>query len=93
MEMESKKRKVSHYADREIFEYDDTKVPKFLKWVYVIVPIWGIFWFYQYWNGSHGVLDRGHWQGLEKAAKTTVPFERPDKVSEKVDYLPTEEEK
>ena len=84
-------RQITNYADKEIFEYEDTKVPTFLKWVYVLIPLWGIFWAYHYWNGSSGILDRGHWQELEKAAKTTIPFEKSNKVSSSVEYLNKDE--
>ncbi len=60
------------YADHEVEEFDDTGIPTFLKWVYVILPIWGVFWFYMYWDGSAGFLDRGYWRDLEKAANTTI---------------------
>lgn len=66
---------VIHYSDGEIEEFKATPVPKFLKWVYLILPIWGIVWFWLYWDGSAGWLDKGHWFQLEKAANTTYPFE------------------
>ena len=50
---------------------NDVKVANWLKWTYVILPIWGIIWFCLYWNGSHGWLDRGYWFQLEEAAGTT----------------------
>jgi|GEM_PF-4011224 len=48
-------------------------VPRFLIWTYLLLPFWGAFWFYMYWNGSHGWLDRGYWQQLQRAAETTYP--------------------
>jgi hypothetical protein len=49
----------------------DARIPSWLKWVYVTLPIWGLISLYLYWNGSHGWLDRGYWQQLQKAANTT----------------------
>jgi len=65
------KYEVDIFAEHDIEEFEDTPTPAFLKWLYVLIPIWGIVWFIFYWNGSQGTLDRGAWQGLEKAAKTT----------------------
>ena len=59
-----------HFGDEGIDEYDDVKIPTFLKIVYILLPIWGIFWMYMYWNGSEGWLDRGYWKELEGAAGT-----------------------
>lgn len=52
----------------------DAKVPWWLKWTYIILPIWGIITFYYFWNGSVGWFDRGHWHELQKAANTTYPY-------------------
>lgn len=64
---------IEDYGDPYIASYEG-KVPTWLKWVYVIAPIWGIIWFYLYWNGVQGWLDRGYWQQLQRAANTTYPF-------------------
>lgn len=61
---------IEEYGDANINSYDK-KIPGWLKLVYYTLPLWGIFWFYMYWNGSHGWLDRGHWGALQKAANTT----------------------
>lgn len=53
---------------------DHNRVPTWLKWVYIIMPIWGIIWLFLYWNGLSGWLDRGYWIQLEKAANTTYPY-------------------
>ena len=66
---------VDEYGDHEVQEYANTPVPTFLKWVYVILPIWGALWFYLYWDGSTGWLDRGYWSELEAAANTTMEVE------------------
>lgn len=50
---------------------NDAQIPKWLKWVYFTLPIWGLITLYLYWNGSHGWLDRGYWHQLQKAANTT----------------------
>lgn len=77
--------------DSEIEEYGDpgvasrnAKVPKFLLLTYLILPFWGVFTLYMYWNGSVGWLDRGYWAELQRAANTTMP---------QVNYLKVEEEK
>jgi hypothetical protein len=50
----------------------ENPIPKFLLIVYVVLPIWGIYWLYSYWDGSHGALDRGHWHELQVKANTTI---------------------
>ena len=64
---------VESYGDGSITS-KDAKVPTWLKWVYIILPFWGILWFFLYWNGSTGWLDRGYWNQLQKAANTTFPM-------------------
>lgn len=59
------------YADNEVTEFANGRVPTFLKFVYLILPIWGIFWWVQYWDGSQGFLDRGYWKELQVQAHTT----------------------
>jgi hypothetical protein len=59
------------FGDREVTEFADTPIPKFLLGVYMILPIWGIFWWSMFWDGSAGWLDRGHWHDLQDIAKTT----------------------
>jgi len=50
-------------------------VPSWLKWVYILLPLWGLLWFSLYWDGSYGWLDRGYWHNLQQAANTTfTPF-------------------
>ena len=62
------------YGDPGIASYD-AKVPTFLKYTYLILPFWGIFTFYFFWNGSAGWFDRGAWKELQIAANTTFPIE------------------
>ena len=62
------------YGDAGISSYD-RKVPTFLKWVYVILPIWGVLTWHVFWNGSVGWFDRGSWKELQIAANTTFPIE------------------
>lgn len=62
------------YGDTGIYSAD-AKVPGWLKLNYILWPIWGIIWFYMFWNGSHGWLDRGYWHELQIAAKTTFPIQ------------------
>lgn len=52
----------------------DAKVAGWLKATYILLPIWGLATLYVFWNGSHGWLDRGYWDQLQKAANTTYPF-------------------
>lgn len=63
---------VSRYGDNEVSEYHDTPVPTFLKYVYAILPVWGIIWFFLYWDGSYGWLDRGYWKELQSSANTRL---------------------
>lgn len=51
----------------------DAKVDRWLKTVYITLPIWGILSFYFFWNGSAGWFDRGYWNQLQQAANTTYP--------------------
>jgi len=79
-------------SDEEMDVYGDTgiesknaKIDGWLKFVYIILPIWGIIWMFLYWNGVHGWLDRGHWNELEKAANTTISnhnYSESDKLRE-----------
>lgn len=62
------------YGDSKIASFEGT-IPAFLKWTYIILPIWGIFQFYYFWNGSAGWFDRGYWRELQIAANTTFPIE------------------
>lgn len=68
---------VEEYGDEYIRSYD-AKVPKFLIWTYILLPIWGIVTLYVFWNGSIGWFDRGAWQQLQIAANTTFPTENHD---------------
>ena len=72
-------------SDDEIEEYGDqyisskdAKVPGFLKWTYILCPIWGVVWLFYFCNGSYGWLDRGYWNSLQRAANTTFPSENVD---------------
>jgi len=60
------------YGDGSI-KSADAKVPRWLIWVYILLPIWGVVWTVLYWNGAHGWIDKGYWFELEKAANTTYP--------------------
>jgi hypothetical protein len=61
----------------------DAKVPKFLLWTYLLLPIWGLVTFYFFWNGSIGWFDRGYWRQLQIAANTTFPVENQNRIPEK----------
>jgi hypothetical protein len=65
------KYEVEDYAGHEVQELVGVPVPTFLKWVYAILPIWGLIWLWFYWDGTQGALDRGSWQELQQAANTT----------------------
>lgn len=67
------------YGDPRIVSAN-AAVPLFLKWTYIILPIWGILTFAYYWNGSRGWLDRGYWEQLQRAANTTYPFQNLDEM-------------
>lgn len=57
----------------------DEKVPGWLIFTYVMLPIWGIIWFYMFWNGSMVPwFDRGYWYELQQAANTTFPTQNVD---------------
>lgn len=63
---------IEEYGEQGIASRD-APVPGWLKWCYLILPIWGFICLYLYWNGSYGWLDRGYWQQLQRAANTTFP--------------------
>lgn len=62
--------------EEEMPESEDKKIPRFLKLTYLLILIWGLWAFFAYWNGPPGWPDRRDWQGLQKAANTTFPFEK-----------------
>lgn len=62
------------YGDPGIATFN-AKVPLFLMFIYMLLPIWGFFVWYYFWNGSVGWLDRGYWQELQIVANTTYPHE------------------
>jgi hypothetical protein len=68
---------LEYYGDPRIYSAD-APVPTWLKWFYVLLPIWGIFSLWFFWNGTHGWLDRGYWHQLQIAANTTFPSENMD---------------
>lgn len=61
----------------------ETNIPKWLIWTYIVLPIWGVITFFIFWNGSHGWLDRGYWNELQKASNTTYPQRNMLQVEEK----------
>lgn len=61
------------YVDEGAPASNDARIPRWLLWVYVSLPIWGIIWFCLFWNGSFGWFDRGAWSQLQQAANTTYP--------------------
>lgn len=80
--MENSK-EIEVYGDTGITEAN-AKIPLFLILTYAILPFWGFFALYYYWNGSVGWLDRGYWSELQRAANTTLP---------EVNYIKIEENK
>lgn len=62
--------KTEFYGDPGISS-NNAQIPRWLKWVYFTLPIWGLLSLYYYWDGSRGWLDRGYWEQLQKAANTT----------------------
>lgn len=77
------------YGDPKIASFEGKKIPRFLVWTYILLPIWGIFQFYYFWNGSTGWFDRGYWHELQIAANTTFPVENQnmkDQTTEKQEY-------
>jgi hypothetical protein len=45
---EPDKGRLDLYGDESIATFDQ-KVPLWLKLTYIIMPIWGVVWFYLYW--------------------------------------------
>lgn len=76
------------YGDPGIATYD-AKVPAFLKWTYLLLPIWGVIFLYVFWNGSlGGWLDPGYWRELQIAANTTLPMHNVNMPSPKENHSP-----
>ncbi len=83
MSHKGKERVESSHFDEEIEFYGgdpdiatcDAKVPNFLKFIYIFLPLWGIATFYFLWNGNQGWLDQGYWHQLQVAANTTFPIQ------------------
>lgn len=64
---------VEYYGDAYIASAN-APVAGWLKFTYIVLPIWGVLWFYLFWNGSTVAwFDRGYWFELQKAANTTFP--------------------
>lgn len=64
---------LEHYGDEGIAS-QNAPVPVWLKFNYVFWIIFGIIWFYMFWNGSTvSFFDRGYWHELQQAANTTFP--------------------
>lgn len=69
---------LEEYGDEGIASLD-TPVPKWLKFNYLFWIIFGLIWFYLFWNGSTvSYFDRGYWFELQKAANTTFPAKNVD---------------
>lgn len=75
--MTHEEKKIEEYGDEGI-RSDDAKIPRFLVWTYILLPIWGIITLYIFWDGSIGWFDRGAWQQLQIAANTTFPTKNHD---------------
>jgi hypothetical protein len=73
MESQADHSDIEHYGD-PLIASKDAPVPRWLIFNYIFWPLWGIVWFYFFWNGSYGWLDRGYWRELQEAARTTFPF-------------------
>lgn len=82
MEEDSDEKVLAYYAEG-ITEYENRKIPSFLKWSYLLLPIWGLYAYFAYWNGSQDEFDKGHWKELQEAARTTYPFEAAESSEEK----------
>lgn len=75
------KDELEFYGDTGIASYEG-KVPKFLIFTYILLPIWGFASLYYFWNGSIGWFDRGTWHELQVAANTTFPIENQNLVKQ-----------
>jgi hypothetical protein len=70
------------YTDDPAIASKDAPFPGWLKATYIILPIWGILTWYYFFNGTHGWLDPGSWNELQKAALTTFPTETLENLDE-----------
>lgn len=58
------------------------KIPTWLWWTYVILPIWGIIAWALFFNGPWGWFDPGHWKQLQWAANTKFPYFNADSAKD-----------
>lgn len=73
-EIDQEPSELEFYADEGISSLD-APVPFWLKCNYVFWVIFGIIWFFMFWNGSTvSFFDRGYWHELQEAANTTYPY-------------------
>lgn len=79
MSSENEHNELEEYGDPGIASFD-APIPKWLKFNYIFWPLWGIVWFFMFWNGSSGWFDRGYWQQLQRAANTTFPSYNADEL-------------
>jgi hypothetical protein len=73
MERDEEQKEIEYFAGGLISSKNE-KVPKWLFYLYILSIAWGIVWFFLYWNGSTGWIDRGGWHRLQKAANTVYPI-------------------
>lgn len=83
--MNQQDEELEQYGETGIYSADK-KIPPWLKLFYLILPVWGIIWWFLFWNGATGWLDRGSWNELEQAANTQFPLQnanQPEELSNK----------
>lgn len=91
MTVENKDEHKNEGEVEEVFNYGDSRIasahhpiPLWLILTYITLPLWGIVWFYFFWNGSYGWLDPGYWSELQRAANTTLPIQNVNIVTERI---------
>lgn len=65
---------IEEYGGDPMITSKNAPIPGWLSKSYYFWILFGFVWFYFFWNGSYGWLDRGYWQQLQRAAQTTIPF-------------------
>lgn len=59
-----------HLHEGGLIQEYSRPIPMWLKMMYVVLPILGIWILFMYWNGSWGFMDPGTWQSLQEASCT-----------------------
>ncbi len=71
--MDEEKNDIELYGDPAIASRH-APIPRWLLCAYILIPVWGIFCFALFWNGSreNAWFSHNHWPKLQAAANTVL---------------------